>query len=82
MKIGGSLAAGVIRGVIFCFVIAAVAPVVRQDLALSAHLPALARAGLGFVLSVTATVMLMVALTTAASPPATEVVALSLRGTF
>ena len=84
MRIGRALTAIAMRGVIFCFVVAAVGPWSRHDLVLLAHLAPLSRACIGFAASVTLTVMLMLALSIAASPPATvaTVAALDLRGTI
>jgi hypothetical protein len=81
MGIGRALTAIFMRGVIFCFVVAAVGPWSRDDLALPAHLAAVSRACIGFAASVTLTVMLMLALSIAASPPKT-VATLELRGTI
>jgi len=84
MRIGRALTAIAMRGVIFCFVVAAIGPWTRHDLALSAHLAAFSRACIGFAASVTLTVMLMLALSIAGSPPAAvaTVAALELRGTI
>ena len=82
MGIGRALTAIFMRGVIFGFVVAAVGPWSRDDLALPAQLTPLSRACIGFAASVTLTVMLMLALSIAASSPSTTVATLELRGTI
>jgi hypothetical protein len=79
MRIGGALTSLVVRGVIFGFVVAALAPTPREA---AGHLVAFTRAGLGFAASLTVTVMLMIALEAAGSSPALKTAALGLRGTI
>jgi len=82
MSVGRAVTSIVVRGVIFGFVIAALAPAARPRMQPSAHLASFSRAGLGFFASVTVAVMLMLALSTAVSPPAPQFAALGLRGSI
>jgi Mn2+/Fe2+ NRAMP family transporter len=79
MRIGEALTSLVIRSVIFCFVVAALAPA-RRDAA--DQLVSFSRACLGFAASVTVTVMLMLALGASIPHPAPDVAPLGLRGTI
>ncbi len=79
MRIGEAVLSIVVRGVIFCFEIAAFAPTPRPA---ADHLASFSRACIGFAASLTVTVVMMVALSAAGSSSRLEVAALGLRGTI
>ena len=78
MRINGSVTSLVIRSILFCFVVGALAPPSRSA-ALSS---AFSRASLGFCASVMLTVILLIALGAALPPSPADAAPLVLRGTI
>ena len=78
MRIGGAVTSLVIRSILFCFVVGALAPAPRQ-MALSSSF---SRASVGFCASVMVTVILLMALGAAIPPSPADAAPLGLRGTL
>ena len=78
MRIGGAVTSLVIRSILFCFVVGALAPAPRPA-ALSS---AFSRASIGFCASVMLTVILLMALGAAIPPSPADAAPLGLRGTL
>jgi hypothetical protein len=78
MRINGTVTSLVIRSILFCFVVGALAPAHRPA-ALSS---AFSRASLGFCASVMLTVILLIALGAALPPSPADAAPLALRGTI